>query len=103
MDKRRIDPAIVVPIRNIPQVPASLKEFPADIEHARHKRGRRLNALETDIRRLRDQIRFKDRVLQDEIDMWTLGLGRGEWETVGQVTRRISRLKGARDYQGYGE
>lgn len=93
---------IVVPLRDL-RPPLISGNFPPDLDHARHTRRRRVDGLEIENRRLRDQIRFKDRVLQDEVEMWKLGLDHAEWETIGQITRRISRLKGAIEYGGFAD
>ncbi len=47
-----------------------------------------------------DRCRAKDRCLQAEVEFLETGLKYGIWENRIQMKRRISQLKGARDFQG---
>jgi len=47
-----------------------------------------------------DACQFKDRCLADNIEFFETGLRYGVWENRIQMRRRISRLKGAQDFQG---
>lgn len=49
---------------------------------------------------LRDRIRRLEEQIKDEISMWSLALSENKKETVDQVRRRISRLKGSLEYKG---
>ena len=47
-----------------------------------------------------ERCRAKDRCLNDEVEFLETGLRHGIWENRIQMKRRISHLKGARDFQG---
>lgn len=56
--------------------------------------------LKADNGALKDRIRRLEEQVNDEIKMWTQALQEGKKETVDQVKRRISRLKGSLEYLG---
>lgn len=87
------DSQVVVPcstLRDQHQVKTSIpRNFDAEIEH-----------LQSENLRLRDKIQRLLLTLDDEIHYWEEGLRDNKWETYDALKRRLSRLKGARDYLG---
>jgi len=59
-----------------------------------------LSSRDNDIRQWIDRCKTKYRCLNDEIEFLETGLNYGVWENRIQMRLRISRLKGAQDYQG---
>ncbi len=57
-------------------------------------------ALVTENRRLRDKISRLESMIEDELRMWKRGLDGGGWESREQLRRRLSRLRGAVEYEG---
>jgi len=51
-------------------------------------------------RQLVDVVQFKNAFINSDIEFFETGLDHGIWENRIQMRRRISRGKGARDYQG---
>lgn len=59
-----------------------------------------LSYLQGQVKILNDRVRRLKEELRDELKMLTAALEQGTEETHDQVKRRISRLKGALEYQG---
>lgn len=66
------------------------------------KRDKRveLQYYKREVRRQRDQIRRLREEIEDTIKMLVAALQEGKEETIGQIERRLSRLKGALAYVG---
>lgn len=75
--------------------PTRIDKGRSDRVELAHLRGQ-IAALNDKVRRLKEDI-------QDEIRMLTAALYEDKQETIGQVQRRISRLKGALEYRGSSE
>jgi len=56
--------------------------------------------LKDQVARLKDQVRRLSEEVESEIKMLTSALNDDKQESIGQVERRISRLKGALEYRG---
>lgn len=85
----------LLPVHNISYVDKLLQ---TQAEMDRLKRD--LGYKDSEIRRLLDRCHRKDIRLDDEIEFLETGLEFDAWENRIQMRRRISRLKGARDYKG---
>lgn len=73
------------------------KPTPEDEERADRTE---LRFLREKLREQKDQIRRLKEEIKDEIKMLTAALEDDIQETIGQVQRRISRLKGSLEYRG---
>jgi len=62
--------------------------------------NRQLESRNSEIHRLLSRCERKNVRIEDDIEFFETGLELGVWENRVQMRRRISRLKGARDYKG---
>jgi len=61
---------------------------------------RELGFQKGEVVRHKEIIRVLRGALEEQRDMWALGLDANEWPTIGQVHRLINRLNSALDYKG---
>jgi hypothetical protein len=76
-------------VSNVPDFPQSRTNATVDLAKGR----REATFLISEIRKLKEEIRFKDRVLRETLDVLECGLDYGDWPTLGQLMQIITRIK----------
>lgn len=87
----------IVPISNLPH-PDTEEEIPKSLRV--YQLRREVAFLRGELVRVKEQVRFKDQVLKEQIDYFHLGLDDGEWTTLGHVLLMVKRLESSYSYQG---
>lgn len=78
-------------VSNVPPFTKSRKDIIGDIALERREH----DFLISEIRKLKIDMRFKDRVLQETLDAVESGLDYGNWPTMGELLRIVARIKAA--------
>ena len=91
----------VIPIKNYQHAPSP--KYKPTLQDQLWRAERDIKYLEREVRQLKDSIRYKNSMLEDEAEYWRNGLEEDEWEGYEAVRRRISRLSGAAGYKGGSE
>lgn len=55
-----------------------------------------------EIRRHKHIVRLMKNALEEQLDMWRLGMNQNEWPTIGQVYHLIKKLENAIEYASKG-
>ena len=76
-------------VSNVPRLPKSRKETISDLA----KQRREANFLVSEIRHLKEQVRFDHQVICEAVDILESGMDYGDWPTMGELLRLITRLK----------
>ena len=91
-------PHVIVPLQEH-HTPAS-DSIPTEKEFRTYKLEREVHHRGNEIVRHKEIIRVLKNALEEQKDMWLLGLDQGEWPSIGQVHQMLGRIKGALDYKG---
>ncbi len=90
----KLDPGEpVIPISNLPQSAPLPDDIPDEYRFEIFRLRRQIAALNSDIRHVNDKLTKALEVLQAEVRFWRLGIYEGQWETLGQVMRRMKHLE----------
>lgn len=64
------------------------------------KLRREVEYLKNEIQRLTEAVSYRNRILEEQGNLWQLGLDHRIWPTMGEALRLVTRLKGAIGYCG---
>lgn len=90
---RTMDEPPIVPISNLPEAEEPESPFPDEYQFEIYHLRREIRSLTYDVRRQNDKIGKAILALRDEIRFWKVGLYDKQWETYGQILRRLRHLE----------
>jgi hypothetical protein len=84
---------VVVPISNLPKDEPFPDDIPDEYKFEIFRLRREVSSLAGDNRRVNDKLTKALEALHDELRFWKLGIYERQWETLGQVMRRMRHLE----------